>query len=194
MTLSGGQIITDFLQMTKLVSCVTLSYTCISGGTNNLAYSRDNCISYIRRLRYSPSLDHLGQFLSHVLKAFLLCQSHFFPSCLSNERILLIKIAKSSAYFSRLNGKLHYRIVHQTPDILQPVRMCHKGRVMIGMSNFIHVKESGVLIRLCFNFNGGLVKPPLKLGHRQVIATHMNPWIWLFFYIIIFFLAWVKPR
>ena len=79
MTLSGGQIITDFLQMTKLVSCVTLSYTRISGGTNNLAYSRENCISYIRRLRYSPSLDHLGQCLSHVLKGFLLCQSHFFP-------------------------------------------------------------------------------------------------------------------
>ena len=40
------------------------------------------------------------------------------------------------------------------------------------MENNIHVKQRDVIIHPCPNLSDGLVKPPLNLGHRQIIASN----------------------
>ena len=47
------------------------------------------------------------------------------------------------------------------------------------ISNYIHVKHWAVIICPCPNFDGGLVKLLLKLGHGWVITSHRKQWTWL---------------
>ena len=47
------------------------------------------------------------------------------------------------------------------------------------MNNYIHVKQWDVITHPCPNFNSGLVKPLLKLGHGWVITSHITQWMWL---------------
>ena len=39
------------------------------------------------------------------------------------------------------------------------------------LSNYIRVKQWDIITHPCPNFNGGLVKPPLKLGHGWLITS-----------------------
>ena len=45
-----------------------------------------------------------------------------------------------------------------------------KIQIAAWISNYIHSTLWDVNTRPCPKFNGGLVKPPLKLGHRGVMA------------------------
>ena len=55
---------------------------------------------------------------------------------------------------------------------------------MILVSNYIDAKEWGLITHSCINFNSGIVKPPLQLGHGWAITSHRNcgsitfPWPW----------------
>ena len=48
---------------------------------------------------------------------------------------------------------------------------------MAWLSNYIHAKWRNAIIPPCpYDFNGGLVKPPLKsYGHGELIASHIKP-------------------
>ena len=48
------------------------------------------------------------------------------------------------------------------------------------MSQSYRIKLWDALCHPCPNFNGGLIKPPLKLGHGWVITSHMKQWMLLF--------------
>ena len=45
------------------------------------------------------------------------------------------------------------------------------------INNNIHSSQWGVITHQCRNFNGGLAKPPLKLGHVWVITSHCFAWM-----------------
>ena len=47
-------------------------------------------------------------------------------------------------------------------------------RIRRWISNYIHVKQWDVITHPCPNFNGGLIKPLLKLGHGWVITSQMK--------------------
>ena len=47
------------------------------------------------------------------------------------------------------------------------------------ISDYIHSFQWDVITHPCSNFNGGLAKPPLKLGHGWVITSHRNYCVWL---------------
>ena len=46
------------------------------------------------------------------------------------------------------------------------------------MNNHILVKRWDLITHPCPNFSGGLVEPPLELGHGGVITFHTKPWVW----------------
>ena len=50
--------------------------------------------------------------------------------------------------------------------------------IMTWVNNYIHVNHWDVITHPCRNFNGGWIKPPLKLGHGWVIASHTTR-VWL---------------
>ena len=52
------------------------------------------------------------------------------------------------------------------------------------MSNYFNI-NTGNTITLCFHFNGGLAKPPLKLEHGWVIASCRKQWMWLLIHVLI---------
>ena len=56
---------------------------------------------------------------------------------------------------------------------------------MTCISNCIHVKKWCVITHICLNFNGGLVKPPLKFGHGWVITHYAIPWCYLLMHVLI---------
>ena len=49
----------------------------------------------------------------------------------------------------------------------------------IWICNYIFLKQRTVITRPWPKFNGGLVKPPLKLGHKWLITSHIKQWRWL---------------
>ena len=53
------------------------------------------------------------------------------------------------------------------------------------INNYIHIKLWAVNIHPCPNFNGGLVKPPLKPGNGWVIRSHRNQCMWLLIHVLI---------
>ena len=55
----------------------------------------------------------------------------------------------------------------------------------IWTSHYSHIRQWDVITHPCHNFNGGLTKPPLKLGHGWVITSQMNQLVWLLIYALI---------
>ena len=51
------------------------------------------------------------------------------------------------------------------------------------ISNYINVRQWHVIAHPCPNFNGGLVKPPLKLRHGRADTSPTKQWAWLFIHI-----------
>ena len=58
-----------------------------------------------------------------------------------------------------------------------------------GVGNYIHVKQCDLITHLCPNFNGGLVKPPMKIGYGSVLTSHRKIWLWLLAHVLVL----VKP-
>ena len=51
------------------------------------------------------------------------------------------------------------------------------------INNYIHMREWDVIIHPHSNFNGGLVKPPLKLGHGWIITYHRKLSMYIFIHV-----------
>ena len=47
------------------------------------------------------------------------------------------------------------------------------------IANYICYFKGYAITHPFSNFNSGLAKPPLKLGHEWEITSHMKQWMWL---------------